>query len=109
MIEPPTSLFYYQSMPRIRRQSSGANIEYVCNRCEQGIYLLVSKRPITTSHVHKWQHRCTHCSNLADFTVPYPLIEVDGNPVSHLFAQREALPTPTGPSSQAFSVERSAE
>jgi hypothetical protein len=108
MIEPPASLFYYQNMPRIRRQIPAVKIEYVCDRCEQGIYRLVSKRPITTSYVHKWQHRCTNCGDLADFTVPYPLIEVGGNPVSHLFVQREALPTPTGPRSQAFSVERSA-
>ena len=96
-------------MPRIRRQITAVKIEYVCDRCEQGVYRLVSKRPITSAYIHKWQHRCTHCSNLADFTVPYPLIEVDGKPVSRLFVQREALPTPTGPSSQAFSVERSAE
>jgi hypothetical protein len=90
MIEPPASLFYYQNMPRIRRQIPAVKIEYVCDRCEQGIYRLVSKRPITSAYIHKWQHRCTHCGDLADFTVPYPLIEVDGKPVSHLFVQQEA-------------------
>jgi hypothetical protein len=59
---------------------------------------------ITTNYIHKWQHRCTHCGDLADFAVPYPLIEVDGRPANRVFIQREALPTPSGPSSQAFSV-----
>ena len=42
--------------------------------------------------------------DLADFALPYPLVEIDGKPVSRLFVQRDALPTPSGPSSQAFRV-----
>ena len=91
-------------MPRIRREIPAVKIEYLCDRCERGVYRLVGKQPITSDYVHKWQHRCTHCGDLADFTVPYPLLEVDGKPVSHLFIQRDALPSPAGPSSRAFSV-----
>ena len=109
MVERATSLTYHQSMPRIRHEIPAVKIEYVCDRCERGIYRLVSKKPITTNYIHKWQHRCTHCGGLADFAVPYPLIEVDGRPVSRVFIQREALPTPSGPSSQAFSVQKSAD
>ena len=85
---------------------SAVKIEYVCDRCEHGIYRHVSKKPITTNYIHKSQHRCTHCGDLADFAVPYLLIEVDGKPVSRVFIQREALPTPSGPGSQAFSVDQ---
>ena len=91
-------------MPRIRRDIAAVKIEYLCDRCERGVYRLVCKRPVTSNYVHKWQHRCTHCGDLAEFTVPYPLLEVDGKPVSHLFIQRDALPSPAGPSSRAFSV-----
>ena len=70
------------------------------------IYRLVSKKPTTTNYIHKWQHSCTHYGGLADFADPYTLIEVDGVPVSRVFIQREALPTPSGPGSQAFSVGR---
>ena len=79
-------------------------IEYVCDRCERGVYRLVSKKPVTSDYIHKWQHRCTYCDDPADFAVPYPLIEVDGRPVSRVFIQQEALPTPSGSSSQAFSI-----
>ena len=109
MIEPPTSLIYYQIMPRIHHEIPAVKIDYVCDRCEHGIYRLVSKKPTTTDYIHMWQHRCTHCGDLADFAVPYPLIEVDGGPVSRVFIQREALPAPSGPSSQAFSVQKSAD
>ena len=68
-------------MPRIRREIPAVKIEYVCDRCERGIYRLVSKKPTTTNYIHKWQHKCTHCGDQADFAVPYPLIEVDGRPV----------------------------
>ena len=91
-------------MPRIRREIAAVKIEYLCDRCERGVYRLVSKRPMTSDYVHKWQHRCTHCGDLADFTVPYPLLEVDGKPVSRLFMQKDALPAPSGPSSRVFSV-----
>ena len=91
-------------MPRIRREIPAVKIEYLCDRCERGVYRLVSKKPVSTKYVHRWQHRCTHCGDLADFALPYPLIEIDGKPVSRLFVQRDALPTPGGPSSQAFSV-----
>jgi hypothetical protein len=40
---------------------------------------------------------------------PHLLIEDDGKPVSRIFIQREALPTPTEPRSQGFSVGREAE
>ncbi len=91
-------------MPRIRRDIPAVKIEYLCDRCERGVFRLVGKQPIASDYVHKWQHRCTHCGDLADFTVPYPLIEVDGKPVSHLFIQKDALPSPSGPSSRVFSV-----
>ena len=91
-------------MPRIRREIPAVKIEYLCDRCERGVFRLVSKQPIASDYVHKWQHRCSHCGDLADFTLPYPLIEVDGKPVSHLFIQKDALPSPSGPGSRAFSV-----
>ena len=91
-------------MPRIRREIPAVKIEYLCDRCERGVYRLVDKKPVTTNYVHKWRHRCSYCSDLADFTLPYPLIEVDNRAVSHLFVQRETLPPPSGPSSQAFRV-----
>jgi hypothetical protein len=109
VIEPAASLTYDWHMPRIRREIPAVKIEYVCDRCERGIYRLVSMKPVTLNYVHKWQHRCTHCGDLADFTLPYPLIEVDGKPVSRAFILREALPTPRGPSSQAFSVGKQAD
>ena len=98
-------LAYYRHMPRIRRDIPAVKIEYVCDRCERGVYRLIHKQPVSTSYVLKWQHRCTHCGDLADFTVPYPLVEVDGRTVSRLFVQQEALPTATGPSSSAFRIE----
>lgn len=91
-------------MPRVRREITAVKIEYVCDRCELGVYRLVSKRPIDSNYVYKWQHRCTHCGDLADFALPYPLIEVDGKPVSRMFLQWEAMPAPGGPGSQVFSV-----
>ena len=93
-------------MPRIRREIPAVKIEYVCDRCERGVYRLISKRPVTSDYIHKWQHRCTHCDDLADFTVPYPLIEVDGKLTSKVFIQREALPVPEGPNANGFSVGR---
>ncbi len=66
---------------------------------------MVHKQPVTTNYVLKWQHRCTECGDLADFAVPYPLIEVEGRSVSRMFVQREALPTPSGPESHSFGVE----
>jgi len=93
-------------MPRVRREIPAVKIEYVCDRCERGVYRLVSKQPVTSDYIHKWQHRCTHCAALADFAVPYPLIEVDGHPASRVFIQREALPAPSGPGSRAFCVSR---
>ena len=95
---------YYRYMPRIRREVPAVKIEYVCDRCERGVYRLVGKKPITIRYANKWQHRCTHCGDLAEFTLPYPLIEVDGKTVSRLFVQHEALPTPAGPSSSSFAV-----
>ena len=91
-------------MPRIRRDIPAVKIEYVCDRCERGVYRLISKKPVTSNYVHKWQHRCSDCGDIADFTVPYPLVEVDGQMVSKVFVQKEAMPAPTGPSSQAFSL-----
>ncbi len=96
-------------MPRIHREIPAVKIEYVCDRCERGVYRLVSKRPVSTNHVHGWQPRCTHYGDLVDFAAPYPLIEVDGKLASRLFIQREALPTPTGPSSLALSVGKTAD
>ena len=92
-------------MPRIRREIPAVKIEYVCDRYEQGVYRLVSEQP-TTDYVLKWQHRCTHRDDLEEFTVPYPLIEVEGKLVSQVFIQKEALPKPTGPCFGAFSVEK---
>ena len=91
-------------MPRVRREITAVKIEYVCDRCQRGVYRLVSKRPVDTNYVHKWLHRCTHCEDLADFAVPYPLIEVDGKPVSRVFVQWEAMPTPGGPKFQSVCV-----
>ncbi len=96
---------YYRGMPRIRREVPAVKIEYVCDRCERGVYRLIAKKPVTTRYVNKWQHRCSHCGDLADFTLPYPLIEVDGKTVSRVFVQRDAMPTPTGPSSSSFGVD----
>jgi len=96
-------------MPQIHREISAVKIEYVCDRCERGVYRLISTKPVTSNYLHRWQHRCTNCSDLADFSLPYPLIEVNGKPVSRLFIQREALPTPRSPSSQAFCVEKNAD
>ena len=92
-------------MLRIRREIPAAKIEYVCDRCERGVHRLVSKKPITTDYVHKWQHR----GDPADFAVPYPLIEVDGKPVSRGFIQRETLLSPSDPSFQSFSIQKSAD
>jgi len=103
-IEHGPGLPYHRIMPQIRREIPVIKSEYVCDRCERGVYRLISKNPITSDYIHKWQHRCTHCGDLADFTVPYPLIEVDGKPVSRVFIHREALPTPSGLGSQAFCV-----
>jgi hypothetical protein len=69
-------------MPRIRREIPAVKIEYGCEWCERGVYRLVSKQPVSTNYVLKGQHRCTTCGDLADFTVPYPLIEVDGKPIA---------------------------
>ena len=59
-------------MPRIGREIPAVKIEFVCERCERGVYRLVSKQPVSTNCVLKWQHRCTSCGDLADFTVPLP-------------------------------------
>ena len=96
-------------MPRVRREIPAVKIEYVCDRCERGVYRLVSKKPVSTHYVHRWQHRCSHCGSLADFAVPYPLIEIDGQPVSRIFVQKESLPKPSGPSSRTFEVSRNAD
>ena len=96
-------------MPRIKRNIPAVKIEYVCDRCERGVYRLISMQPITRSYIHKWQHRCTHCGDLADFTVPYPVIEIEISPASRLFIQRETLPAPDGPGSRTFSINREVE
>ena len=91
-------------MPRIHRDIAATRIEYVCDRCERGLYRLVSKTPVSADYVHKWQHRCTHCGDLAEFTLPYPLLRVNGQTVSHLFIQRDALPAPAGPGTTGFAI-----
>ena len=91
-------------MPRLHRDIAARQIEYLCDRCERGLYRLVSKTPITSNYVHKWQHRCSHCGDLAEFTLPYPLIQVEGRMVSHLFIQRDALPPPAGPVASGFNI-----
>ena len=96
-------------MPRVHREIPAVKIEYVCDRCERGVYRLVCKKPINTNYIHKWQHRCTHCGDLADFTVPYPLIEVRGRLVNREFIQRDSLPSPGGPGSGGFSIGQNAD
>ena len=91
-------------MPRIYRDIAACRIDYLCDRCERGLYRLISKTPVSRNYVHKWQHRCTHCGNLAEFTLPYPLLEVQGKTISHLFIQRDALPPPTGPAASGFRI-----
>lgn len=103
-IERGGSLPYHPCMPRVHRDIPAVKIEYVCDRCERGVYRLVSNKPITSNYIHKWQHRCSHCGDLVDFTVPYPLIEVEGKQVSRVFIQRDALPPPGGPGSGVFRV-----
>ncbi len=89
-------------MPRIKRPIEARKVEYVCEQCTAGVYRLTSKTPITTDYIYKWQHRCTNCGKLLNFTVPYPLLEVDGQTLPITFVQREALPPPDGPGREGF-------
>ena len=104
-IERSRGLAYHGGMPRIRRDIPAVKIEYLCDRCERGVYRLIGKRPVDSDYVYRWQHRCSHCGDLAAFSLPYPRIEVDGKLASREFVLRDALPPPSGPRSAGFSVE----
>ena len=89
-------------MPRIKRPIAAHKVEYVCDKCQAGVYRLTSKKPVATDYIYKWRHRCTHCGNTENFTVPYPMLEVDGQSIPIPFIQKSALPPPDGPGRDGF-------
>lgn len=96
-------------MPRIKRSIEADKIEYLCDHCMSGVYRLVSKQPVSTDYIYKWQHRCTNCGHKANFTVPYPLLEVQGQSLPVTFLQHAALPPPNGPGQEGFFAGRLAD
>ena len=80
-------------MPRVNKPIQAQLIEYVCD-CGEGVYRLKYKQPYTSDCRYTWLHQCNHCGRRLEFTIPYPLLEVEPNKVKRTFILEEAKPSP---------------
>lgn len=57
-----------------RPLKSALLVEYRCD-CEKGFYRVAKDVPRMTQH-NQIPHKCTSCSKLVYFSVPYPLVRI---------------------------------
>ena len=71
-------------MPRMSKNVEVEFIEFICEKCNKGVFRLdVLKKPIESSP-KQWPHQCTHCQCESYFTVIYPLLKYKNTEFSQL-------------------------
>jgi hypothetical protein len=80
-------------VPRKSSPVFARKIEYHCD-CGKGVYRLKVTTPYTSDCRHTWLHTCTGCQKNTEFTVPYPLIEVNSGVKTRIFMMVDSKPVP---------------
>jgi hypothetical protein len=81
-------------MPRTSKPVNAQLIEYACD-CGKGVFRLKISTPYTSDCRHTWLHACTACAKEVEFTVPYPLVEIQSGQRKREFMMVDAKPVAT--------------